>query len=51
MIEVAQFDTMELYSFLGLGLDLPAALPHHSLLANGGGLLAVWLSHDQLTLM
>ena len=37
MMEAAQLDKMDLHSFLGL--DLPAALPHHSLLANGHGLL------------
>ncbi len=37
MMEAAQLDKMDLHSFLGL--DLPAALPHHSLLANGDGLL------------
>ena len=36
IMEAAQLNTMYLHSFLGL--DLPAALPHHSLLANGHAL-------------
>ena len=37
MMEAAQHDKMDLHCFLGL--DLPAPMPHHSLLINGNALL------------